>query len=357
MTHVHLPFTPRDILWPHPWVWALTLLALLPWLWWLWLRPQRRGAIRFSDLTSVRHAAGRVRSRLPLLLPVLRTVALTGLIVAVARPQTPNESRRLQVEGIAIQMILDTSGSMLDLDLSPPDRRMTRLDVAKEVFRRFVLGNEVLPGRPNDLVGMIRFAKYADSVCPLTLDHGALSEILDQTHIPVDRYGRVPDEHNQTAIGDALALAVERLKDLKRTTGSGGQLVIRSRVAILLTDGENNAGMIAPQQAGELAATFGIRVYTILCGTGQNLGWGHRLPVDDRDLKYIANVTGGRHYVATDERALERVYQEIDQLERTKTEEHSYVEWGERSWAWLATAFVALCAQTVLNSTLLRRIP
>lgn len=357
MTHLHLPLTPEWLLWPLPWVWALLLLLLLPLLWLLWLHPSRRAVIRFSSLDALRAAGNAARRRVRLILPTLRTAALVCLIVAAARPQTPNESRRVLVEGIAIQMVLDVSGSMLDLDLSPPRERQTRLDVVKSVFRRFVTGDDKLPGRPDDLIGVIRFARYADAVCPLTLDRDALLDVLDQTEVPVDRLGRVKEEANQTAIGDGLALAVERLKDLKRTTGSGDQLVISSRVVILLTDGENNAGMITPQQAGELADTFGIKVYTILAGTGQNLGWGQRLPVNDKDLRQIATVTGGKHYRATDLAALEEVYAKIDELERTETEEHRYVEWGELSWAWLMGAFVCLGMQTLLDATLLRKIP
>lgn len=357
MTHVHLPLTPHWILWPYPWVCVLLLLLALPLLWVLWRHPRRQTLIRFSSLRELRAASPAWRSRVQLVLPILRVVALGCLIIAVARPQQPNESRRTQVEGIAVQMVLDTSGSMIDLDLSPPGQRASRLDVVKDVFRRFVEGDGTLPGRPNDLVGMIRFAKYADSVCPLTLDHSALLNVLDETEVLVDRLGRVREEANQTAIGDGLALAVERLKDLKRQTGSGDQLIITSRVVILLTDGENNAGMITPEQAGELAALYGIKVYTILAGTGQNLGWAGRRPVDDRDLRKIAEVTGGQHFVATNPKALADVYAEIDKLERTKTEEHSFIEYGELAWPWLMTAFVCLAGQTLLGATLLRKIP
>jgi Ca-activated chloride channel family protein len=357
MTHVHLPLTPEWLLWPLPWAWLLVLLVLLPGWWWLWLRPARRGAIRFSSLAALRAAGGGWRRHLRLVLPLLRTGALLGLIVAAARPQTPNESRRVMVEGIAIQMVMDVSGSMLDTDLAPRGQQLTRLDVVKDVFERFVTGDDRLAGRPSDLIGMIRFARYADSVCPLTLDHDALLEVLRGTEVPLDRLGRVKEEAHQTAIGDGLALAVERLRDLKRTTGSGDQLVINSRVVILLTDGENNAGMITPEQAGELAAMHGIKVYTILAGTGQNIGWGRRLPVDDRELKQIAEVSGGRHFVASDRAALESVYQEIDALERTRAEEHRFVEWGELAWGWLMLAFVCLGLQTLLDATWLRKIP
>ncbi len=357
MTHTHLPLTPDWLLWPQPWVWTLVLLALIP-LWWvLWLRPSRRPVIRFSGLHVLRAAGGAWQRYPRLLLPTLRSAALICLIIAVARPQTPNESRRVMVEGIAIQMVVDVSGSMMDLDLSPRGKRMTRLDVVKDVFERFVVGDDDLPGRPDDLIGMIHFGQYADSVCPLTLDRDALLDVLRRTEIAVDRFGRPREEAQRTAIGDGLALAVERLKDLKRTTGSGQQLVITSRVVILLTDGENNAGMITPAEAGELAATFGIKVYTIMAGTGERLAFGTHRPIDDSELRHIAEVTGGRHFTARNRDSLQQVYAEIDELERTRTEEHSYVEWGELSWAWLLGAFLCLGIQTLFDSTWLRKIP
>ena len=349
MTHVHLPLTPDWLYWQLPWVWALLLLLLLP-AWWLWWTFQRRSAIRFSDLSALRAEVSPWPTRLRLILPGLRTAALACLIVAVARPQRPDESSQIYAEGIAIQMVVDTSSSMQDTDLSPRGRQMMRLDVVKEMFRRFVTGDDELPGRPNDLVGMIRFALYPDSVCPLTLDHDALLEVLDKTNI-IDRR-----DEDLTAIGDALALAVERLKDLKRTAGSGEQYVITSRVIILLTDGENNAGMISPEQAGELAATQGIKVYTILAGTGRRRGW-IRQRVDDRVLRQIAEGTGGKYFHARDRDSLAEVYAEIDQLERTKTEERRFVRWGELSRGWLVTAFACLGLQLLLGATWLRKIP
>ncbi len=356
MTHVHLPLTPDWLLWPLPWAWTLLLILLLPLLWWLWHHRARRPVLRYSSLATLRSVGGHWRRHLRLLLPTLRTLALLGLIVGVARPQTPNESRRTFVEGIAIQMVLDVSWSMNEDDLAPQGQRTSRLDVVKDVFRKFVEGAGDLAGRENDLIGMIRFARYADSVCPLTLDHAALLDVLANTEIATDRLGRPLDEARETAIGDGLALAVERLKDLKRTTGSGDQLVINSRVVILLTDGENNAGIVTPEPAGELAALYGIKVYTILAGTGQLVGWTRR-PVDDADLRHIAEVTGGQFFRARNRDALEKIYEEIDQLERTRTEEHRYVEWGELAWPWLMLAFVSLGLHTLLNATWLRKIP
>jgi len=361
MSHVHLPLTPQWLYWPQPWVWALLLLLVIPGLWWLWLHPRRRLVIRYSGLETLCRAGGAWHRHLRLLLPTLRTAALASLIIAAARPQIPNQSRRVVVEGIAIQMVVDCSSSMLDTDLSPRNQPQTRLDVVKDVFRRFVVGDHKLPGRPNDLIGMIRFARYPDAVCPLTLDRQVLLDVLDQSHTVLwyDQSGNLRGNKDEdgTAIGDALALAVEHLKDLKRTAGSGDQMVITSRVVILLTDGENNAGMITPMQAGELAATFGIKVYAILAGTGQRTMFGQRLPVDDTELRRIAEVTGGQCFRAGDQAALEQIYAQIDQLERSKTEEHSFLEWGELSWGWLMAAFVCLAGQTLLDATLLRKIP
>lgn len=351
MTHRHLPLTPEWLWWAEPWVWSLLLLLLIPLMWYLWLKRARRSVIRFSGLAALRATASAWPRRLRLLLPLLRTAALACLIIAAARPQQPDESSSIFTEGIAIQMVVDTSGSMEDSDLSPRNRRMSRLGVVKQVFRKFVEGEDGLDGRPNDLIGMIRFARYADAICPLTLDHKALLSVLARTEISRR------DEANATAIGDGLALAVERLKDLQRTVGSGEQLTIRSRIVILLTDGENNAGLVTPEQAGELAATFGIKVYTIMAGTGGRDPFGQRIPVSDAPLRDIASKTGGKFFRARDADALKKVYEQIDELERTRTEERRYVNWGDLGRPWLLAAFICLCGQTFLHATRLRKIP
>ncbi|TWT40884.1 von Willebrand factor type A domain protein [Phycisphaerae bacterium RAS1] len=332
---------------------VLLFLLLIPLLWFLWLRRARRPVIRFSDLAAVRAAAGAWPGRVRLILPVLRSAALACLIVAAARPQRSDESSKVFAEGIAIQMTVDISSSMNDLDLAPRGAQLTRLDVVKDVFKRFVKGDGDLPGRPNDLIGMVRFARFADSVCPLTLDHASLLAVLESTQTiqPQRR-----QEEDGTAIGDGLALAVERLKDLKRTSGSGEQHVIRSRIVILLTDGENNMGNVEPQQAGDLAANYGIKVYTILAGTGQQQG-PFRRPVDSRDLRAIADVTGGKFFHATNRESLRKIYEEIDKLERTKVEERRFVRWEERSQAWLIAAFACVCFQVLLDATRLRKVP
>jgi len=349
MTPVHIPGTPGWLWWLYPW--ALGLLLLLPLAWHLWMRRERRAAIRFPCVDAVRQAGGSRRTRY--VGPVLRVAALACLIVGVARPQRPDEVRREFAEGVAILLVVDTSSSMQDVDLSPSRTQpMTRLDVVKQVIRRFVAGDgRDLPGRPNDLIGMIRFARYADSVCPLTLDHDTLLKVLDRVQIV-----RRADEDG-TAIGDGLGLAVERMRELQRTTGSGRTFRITSRVIILLTDGENNQGMITPEQAGDLAALHGIKVYTILAGTGRRIGLGFRAPVDDSQLRYIARVTGGKHYTARDPQSLQRVYEQIDKLERTKIEERTHLRWGELAIPWLLAAFGLLSVQMLLEATWLRKIP
>ncbi|MGD8451218.1 MAG: VWA domain-containing protein [Phycisphaerae bacterium] len=345
MTHVHLPLTPEWLLWPYPWVWALLLLPVVPglWAWWWWRRPR---GIRYSDLGALREAGSRWPRRVRGVLPVLRSAALVCLIIAAARPQRPDESSQIYAEGIAIQLVADTSPSMDDVDLSPPGRRMTRLDVVKDVFRRFVMGDGKLPGRPNDLIGLIRFAYYPDTACPLTLDHDGLADTLGELHLSLDRSER------GTSIGDALALAVERMKDLERTTGAGETLKITSRIAVLITDGFDETSQIKPQEAGELAAHFGIKVYTILAGTFHGMR-----PSDDRDLRAIAEVTGGKFYDARNADSLVQIMADIDRLERTRVEERRFVRYGELARPWLMAAMACLCLQMVLAATRLRKIP
>lgn len=330
---------------------ALLLLLILPLLWWLWSRPARRTVIRFSNLALLRAAAPAWRVWLRRISPTLRSIALVCLIVAAARPQQADETSRIFAEGVAIQLVIDTSSSMLDNDLSPRGENITRLEVVKRTVRRFVLGDGDLPGRPNDLVGLVRFARYADSVCPLTLDRDTLVDTLEQTQITPPR-----SSEDGTAIGDGLALAVERLRDLQRTSGSGDQLTITSRVVILLTDGENNTGEVSPEDAGQLAAVFGIKVYTILAGTGQRVG-RMRMAVDDSQLREIARVTGGKFFAARDPQSLASIYREIDQLERSKVEERRFERWGELSAPWLLAALLTLAAQISLEATLLRKQP
>ncbi|MCE2426414.1 MAG: VWA domain-containing protein, partial [Pseudomonadales bacterium] len=234
----------------------------------------------------------------------------------LAGPRVGERFSRVQREGIAIAMILDTSGSMAALDLSTPDRERTRLLAVQDVFEQFVLGGGDLGGRPDDLIGVIRFAGYADTAAPLTLDHEnvvAVARNLELTRLRAE---------DGTAIGDALGLAVERLREAPA----------QSRIAVLLTDGVSNAGVESPQSAAELARSQGVKVYTIGAGTNgfapvrDDRGVLRSVPVqiDEATLRDIAERTGGRYFRAGNADALTEVYAEIDRLERTRiTEDRS----------------------------------
>lgn len=298
---------------------VLLLLALLAIPVFLLAR-RAPGRILFSSLALLPPAVAGWRSRLAWLPDALLALALVALVVALAGPRIGERFSRIQREGIAIAMVVDTSGSMSALDLSTADRERTRLQAVQDVFESFVLGGGDLPGRPDDAIGLIRFAGFADTAAPLTLDHENLVAVARNLEITTAR------EENFTAIGDALGLAVERLRE------SAAQ----SRIAVLLTDGVNNAGVETPRAAAELARSQGVKVYTIGAGS---TGIAHmRVPdrrggtvlrataveIDEATLQDIAQRTGGRYFRADDAETLVDVYAEIDRLERTRiTEDRS----------------------------------
>jgi len=309
--------------------WAFLLLLIVPVVLWLHRRHRGRSALRFS---STDHAAGTpcsLRQRLLFLPAALRVLVLVLLVTAIARPQEGTEQVRDVTEGVAIEMVVDRSGSM-GAELEYGREHPRRLDVVKRIFKEFIYGNDDdLPGRPSDLVGMVTFARYADTVCPLTLAHGALDRFLETVDLVQRR------SEDGTAIGDALALAAARLQTaeetLARQTGaSDGEYEIKSKVIILLTDGENNCGKRTPEEAAALAKEWEITIYTIGVGGGEGATtirtpFGeYKVPlgrqVDERSLKAIAEKTGGRCWVAEDAESLRKIYAEIDALEKTRIE-------------------------------------
>jgi Ca-activated chloride channel family protein len=276
-----------------------------------------------------------------MVLPWLWLGAGVLMTVALARPQTGGTRMEVRSEGIDIILALDISGSMRAEDFKPHNR----LHVAKEVAKSFV------QGRNGDRIGLVVFAGGAYTQCPLTLDYGVLQTLLDE----VD-FGQVPDG---TAVGMALATSVNRLR------GAEG----KSRVVILLTDGQNNAGEVDPLTAAEAARALGVRVYTIGAGTEGKA----RVPVDDpvfgrryvtieahldeETLSKIASLTGGRFFRATSAEALESIYQEIDALEKTEAETFEYVQYNERG-PWLALlAVILLGGGLLVSETVVNRIP
>lgn len=275
------------------------------------------GRVLFSSLELLPRTASGWRSRLAWLPDALLALALVAMVVALAGPRIGERVSRVQREGIAIAMVVDTSGSMRALDLSTPDRERTRLQAVQDVFESFVLGGGDLPGRPDDAIGLIRFAGFADTAAPLTLDHENLVAVARNLDITMQR------SEDGTAIGDALGLAVERLRESAAA----------SRIAVLLTDGVNNAGVESPLAAAELARSQGVKVYSIGAGStgiapvripdgrGGTVLRSMPVEIDEATLKGVADRTGGRYFRADDAAALEAVYAEIDRLERTRISE------------------------------------
>jgi len=347
--------------------WVLVLVLLVPLVQWLGARRRRRAVVRFSSIAAALQAGQSWRQVLSAAPAGARLLALLLMVLALARPQLGREQIRDVSKGIAIMMVVDRSGSMSQ-ELSFRGQMQNRLEVVKQVFKEFVAGNgRALKGRPGDLVGMVAFARYADTVCPLTLGHGALEHFLTNVHLVNRR------SEDGTAIGDAVALAAARLKTaeetLARQTGeSADAYAIKSKVMVLLTDGENNCGERTPEEAAALAAGWGIRIYTIAVtgGEAQRLiggligavmlpGFGPR--IDTSTLEMLASTTGGQFFKAENARSLEEVYQQIDRLERSEVESLRFVDYRE-VYPWFVVAALGLVVlEVLLRSTLFRRLP
>ena len=308
--------------------WWLLLLLLVPLAWLPRLR-RRRAELMHSSVASLNAAGSSWVSRFRWLPTALRTLGLIALVVCIARPIRANERSRVSVEGVAIQSVIDRSGSMAAMDFIVEGGRVDRLSAVKKVLTDFVEGGDGLEGRPNDLVGLVAFARHADTSSPLTLDHPHVINALDAVRIATDR------NEDGTAIGDAVALAVERLRELEERGDDAGRK-IKSKVIVLLTDGENNSGDIDPATAAEIAAAFDVKLYAIGVGSdgaapiqvkdalGRNRMRRVPVSIDEETLTDMAELTGGRYFRATDTEGLKQIYEEIDRLERTTTEQRRY---------------------------------
>ena len=345
--------------------WAFLVLLAIPAILYVQRRLGRRATLTFSTTAHASRSGRSLRQGLVTLPAALRVAALVLLAVALARPQRGVEEVRNVSKGIAIAMVVDRSTSM-GAEMEYAGERLNRLEVVKKVFQEFVKGNRKgLPGRPNDLVGMIAFARYADTICPLTLAHGALERFLETVHLVQRR------SEDGTAIGDAIALAAARLKTaeqtLSRQTKGDRDYQIKSKVIILLTDGQNNAGKRRPLDAAKLAKEWGIKIYCIGVGGGEavqtiqtpfgayKFAAGSQL--DARTLGSIAEATGGLFRSADDADSLRAVYKEIDELEKSEIESISFRDYREL-FAPLAVAALAVVVLDVfLSSTVFRRVP
>lgn len=333
--------------------WFLWLLPLAPLAYWLARRPV--SLLRYSSLTLVSDARPSWRQRLARAPAVLLALAIATLVVSLARPRTPQRETRMTREGIAIMMVVDLSSSMDARDLVEEDRSLNRLDVVKSVFVDFVLGTDRTAGRgrPDDLIGLVTFARYADSLCPLTLDHGNLVNMVRDLTIVTEQ------QEDGTAIGDGLGLAVERLRRSKA----------RSRVAILLTDGVNNTGAIEPLKAAELAREQDIKVYCIGAGTrgiapmpavdffGRRTLVARPVEIDEEVLQQIAEKTAGKYFRAVDQQTLAAIYREIDALERTEVTEVRYLQYREHFPYFVGSGLGLLACAALLGGSVFRRLP
>jgi Ca-activated chloride channel family protein len=333
------------------------------------LRVGKKSSVLFSSIVTFMALPVTLMQRIRRTLPWLYGLGLILLTIALARPQSGKSESRMTGEGIAIEIVLDVSGSMEALDFELDGQNVNRLEAVKHVITDFAIGSDdgKLAGRNDDLIGVVAFGGFADSKCPLTLDHGALVDIIDSLQIPKpvrDGQGRVLNaemmqEELATAIGDGLALAADRLRDAKA----------KSKVMVLLTDGDNNAGVIEPREAAAIAKELGIKVYTIGIGSndvvpvpqedefGRTVLVPARFRVDEELLRKIAQTTGGTYFHASDSEGLTEVYTAIDRLEKSRIEESKYSEYTEL-FRWFAGSGLALIvAVNILLETRFRSLP
>ena len=347
--------------------WFFLLLLLLPALeWWRLRRSGARASVRFSWTGAAAQSGESLRQRLARFFPWIRLVALALFIVALARPQKGMEQIREANQGIAIEMLVDRSPSM-EAPLVFQRQKLNRLEVVKRVFQAFVQGDgRSLKGRPNDLVGMIAFARYAETVCPLTLAHEALPQFLQTVHLAKGR-----SDEDGTAIGDAVALGAARLHTAEETLAKqapdrADKFNIKSKVMILLTDGRQTAGKRDPKEAARMAKDWGIKIYAILVGSQEQSDGGGifgrflQMGRDDTDpetLKAVAELTGGKFYEARDGGSLASIYQDIDRLEKSDIQAMRFVDYKEVFTPFALFGLLLLVTEAALNCTVFRRIP
>ena len=322
----------------------LSLFVLIPILifWYFRWNKKRFGTLRYSNLGVVKSVEKFSRKKKYRQLPfILRLLAISLLIFCFARPQSSHTEEEVITEGVDIVLALDISSSMLAEDFRPNNR----LEAAKLVAKNFI------QGRKNDRIGMVVFAAKSFTQCPLTLDYGILLNFIDEVES-----GMIEDG---TAIGMAIANAANRLRDSKA----------KSKIVILLTDGQNNKGQLDPITAAKVAQAFDIRIYTVGVGKrGTALYpvddpiFGKRyvqmpVQIDEKTLKEVAKITKCSYYRATDKESLDKIFQEIDQLEKTKIEIKQFARFKELFSTYLFMALGLIVVEVVLTNTKFRKIP
>jgi Ca-activated chloride channel family protein len=327
----------------HPYV--LLLLALLPVLAWLKGKHGQQSAFLYSSVQLVKSVANLGHSRAGRFLAAMRWLVLALFIIGLARPQKVESETAVKASGVDIVVALDLSGSMESEDFTLRGQRVNRLTIAKDVLKKFV------ERRPGDRIGLVAFAGKAYIAAPLTLDHPFLEQNIDRLNLHTIEDG--------TAIGSALSAAVNRLRELPS----------KSKIVILMTDGQNNAGKIPPLTAADAAQALKVKVYTIGVGTkgtapmptqnvfGQRVYVQVPVDIDEDSLKAIAAKTGGKYYRADSSETLRAIYEEIDQLEKSEVEMKTYVK-VEELFAWaVAPGLLLLLVEVLLGHTVWRKLP
>jgi len=312
-------------------LWLLLVVPILT-VWYVWKKNRKHAA--FSVSTAIPFSSVKtIRQKFRHIPFILRMLSLIFIIIALARPQSSISHKQVNVEGIDIVMALDISSSMMAMDFKP-----NRMEACKNVMKIFI------ENRPNDRIGLVVYAGEAYTKCPLTSDHQTLLRSLESV-----KFGIIED---RTAIGDGLGTAINRLRESKA----------KSKVIILLSDGVNNTGHIDPYSAAEIAQELGIRVYTIGCGTIGTApislpGYGTQImkvEIDETLLKYIAQKTGGKYFRAQNKSKLKEVYEEIDQMEKSRIIEHHYTNKPDEFFYFLLVALILFALEMCLCYTVFR---
>ena len=328
-----------DITFLHPYFLWLLLIVPLYIAWYVWKQKGLQASLQISSIKAFAKAPTSKKVYFRHSLFAFRMLTIILLIVVLARPQSSNSFRNEITEGIDIMMALDISGSMMAEDFKP-----NRLEAAKDVATDFI------KGRPNDKIGMVIYAAESFTQCPLTTDHTVLHNLMQDI-----TFGMLEDG---TAIGMGLATAVQRIKDSDA----------KSKVIILLSDGENNRGEIAPRTAAEIAKTFGVRVYTVGVGTigmapmPMQTVFGTKyqnveVKIDEELLQDIADMTGAQYFRATNKEKLKEIYSEIDKMEKTRIEVKEYTKRKEEYLPFALLAGLFLLLEVFLRNTVFRNLP
>jgi len=324
---------------------AFWLILLLPIILLIERRRRSGSSFIFSSEELLKELKPTARVRLGKSLVILRLAALGLMIIALARPQAMLEGSKTVSEGVDIVLTIDTSTSMLAEDFMLGSKRINRFDLVREVVKDFI------KKRKDDRIGMVAFAARAYTVCPLTTDYAWLNENLDRVRI-----GMIEDA---TAIGSSIASSVNRLRTSKT----------KSKIVILLTDGVNNAGNISPILAAEAAKALKIKIYTIAVGTkglspyplkdfyGRTVYRNIPIQIDEESLRKIADLTGGKYYLASDTESLRKIYDEINRLEKSNIEHLGYREYTELFPYFLIPGLILLAIEIFLSNTLFLKVP